>query len=221
VKGGGSVKSLVTASVLSKAFVPAETSAESERSTAPELDEVLMSRLQGEDSSALEALFHRYSAVVHNVGLRILRDRDEAQELVQDVFLSVFRKGQLYSAAKGSVRSWLIQIAYHRAFDRREHLQLRHFYNRASLSEDATALPDAASADSQVECALFADTLRRAFEQLDEKQRLTLELYFFEGYTLREISERSGESLVNTRHHYYRGLEKLRKSTLVMSLRAG
>jgi RNA polymerase sigma-70 factor (ECF subfamily) len=61
--------------------------------------------------------------------------------------------------------------------------------------------------------------LRRAFEELSEKQRQTLTLYFFEGYTLREISQRLNESLANIRHYYYRGLERLKASVDVRSLK--
>lgn len=215
------MKSLAAVSVLSKVLAeeeicPARIQTDS---TDPAIDDLLMSRVQEGDSHAMEVLFHNYSGLVHSVGIRILRDREEARELVQDVFLCIYRKRQLYNRAKGAFRSWLLQIAYHRAFDRRQHLQVRHFYREASLSDARAEFVDSASTEDQLDWALFADALHRAFDELNEKQRVTLELYFFQGYTLREISERSGESLANVRHHYYRGLESLRRSTFVMSLR--
>jgi RNA polymerase sigma-70 factor (ECF subfamily) len=82
------------------------------------------------------------------------------------------------------------------------------------LDDFVDLIQAAGDAEYQIQVSESEAALRNAFRALNQKQRTTLELYFFEGYTLREISERINESLANTRHYYYRGLERLRASIL-------
>lgn len=178
-----------------------------------------MARVQTGDEAALGTLFERYAPLVLGMGLRILRDPEEAQELVQDVFLHFFRKCHLFDAGKGTVRAWLTQITYHRAFDRREYLNLHRFYDDRNLDDFAEVIQSATNVEYEAQLSQSEAILRRAFEELSGKQRQTLTLYFFEGYTLREISQRLNESLPNIRHYYYRGLERLRSSVDVRSLK--
>ncbi len=181
-------------------------------SRAPE-DEVLMSRVQSGDPEALGHLFDRYSRLVLWIGLRILRDTAEAEDLVQDVFLYVYTRSRVFDQAKGSARSWLVQVSYHRALDRRRYLNARFFYDRTSPRNSDARVERAAEcrAEGLGELLYWESYLRRAFEELSEDQRKILKLHFFEGYTLLEISEKLGQSLGNIRHYYYRGLEHLRK----------
>jgi RNA polymerase sigma-70 factor, ECF subfamily len=175
-------------------------------------DEVLVTRVQAGDEAALGALLERYSRLVITIGSRVLRDPGEAQELVQDVFLRVYRKCHLFDPRKGSFRAWLIQIASRRAFDRREYLNLHRFYDDRNLDDFVDVIESSCDIEYQTVVSEGEAALREAFVQLSAKQRTTLELYFFEGYTLREISERLNESLGNARHYYYRALERLRAS---------
>jgi RNA polymerase sigma-70 factor (ECF subfamily) len=167
----------------------------------------IMSRVQAGDKEALGLLYDRYSRVVFSVGLRILRDASEAQDLVQEVFLYVHRKSQVYDRKKSSVVSWLIQVTYSRAFNRRQYLT---GHNYAEVDEFADSAEPSMTVESHAEMFELKETLRRALSELTEKQRLTMEMFFFYGYSLREISSQLDETLVNTRHHYYRGVEKLR-----------
>jgi RNA polymerase sigma-70 factor, ECF subfamily len=174
-------------------------------------DEFIMSCVQSGDKQALSALYDRYASLVLSVGLRILRDASEAQELVQDVFLYVFQKSQDFDASKSRLRSWLIQIAYSRAFNKREYLLLRRFYDYREIEEVIDSVPSGFSAEQNGETLELREFLEEAFVALTELQRTTLEMFFWEGYSLREISVRLGETFGNTRNHYYRGLEKLRE----------
>jgi len=72
----------------------------------------------------------RHSALVFRIARAILRDDGEAEETVQRVFLDVFRAVNQFNPARGSFKTWLLQYAYHRTINRREHLQANHFYNR-------------------------------------------------------------------------------------------
>ena len=89
-------------------------------------DETLMEQLQVGRVDALAVLFNRYRRLVFTVANSILRDSAEAEDLTQDVFIEICRKAQLYDSAKGSVKTWVLQYAYHRSFNRRRYLSLRH-----------------------------------------------------------------------------------------------
>lgn len=173
-------------------------------------DEILMARVQGGDQIALGTLLDRYGSLIVTIGSRVLRDAGEAQELISDVFLQVFRKSQRFDPKRGSFRSWLVQIASRRAFDRREYLNLRRFYENRNLDDFIDVIQATCNVDYELQVIENEAILRKAFGDLNERQRTVIELYFFEGYTLREISERTHQSLANTRHYYYRALELLR-----------
>lgn len=204
----------VTNGFLSTAVAYAPPSVEKLPAAArtPSADEPLMVRIQNGDEQALGLLFERYANVVLGIGLKILRDRQEAEELVQDVFFQIYRKSHLFDPRRGATRSWLLQTAYHRAFDRREYLQVRRFYDTRSVEELADVVRASSDVEYEAQIRQGESIIRKAFEGLSEKQRQTLTLFFFEGYTLREISEHLQESLANIRHHYYRGLKHLKDS---------
>lgn len=185
-------------------------------------DEKLMALLPAENPDALDVLFSRHSRLVYSIAFRILHDAGEAEEVVQESFLYVYRKAQAFEPSKGSAKVWIVQVAYSRARDRKAHLLRRGFYLRTdieSLGSDS-ALADRQDIEREIGTKLDLESLRRAFEDLTAIQRQTLTLFYFEDLELREIGERLGEPLGNVRHHFYRGLEKLRKSSAVDRLRS-
>ncbi|HWZ49973.1 MAG TPA: sigma-70 family RNA polymerase sigma factor, partial [Granulicella sp.] len=99
-------------------------------------DDVLLERLARGDRESLALLFRRHAASVRHVAYRILRDEAEADDLLQDVFLFLFRRAALFDPSKSSAKSWIIQMAYHRAFDRRRYLSARHFYRAEELKDE-------------------------------------------------------------------------------------
>jgi RNA polymerase sigma-70 factor (ECF subfamily) len=176
-------------------------------------DEVLVVRMAMGDPEALGCLFERYARVVRNVAARILRDSAEAEDLVQDLFLFLQRKCAIFDNTKSSARSWIIQMAYHRAIERRRYLATRQFYSHTEIENTAKNLVGNPTAESDycAEAVFGRNGLNKVVESLTEDQRETLRLHFFDGYTLLEISQKLGQPLGNVRHHYYRGLDKLRK----------
>ncbi len=200
---------------------------EGERSALSEIpqgpqpsDEQLMNRLQSNDCNALDALFKRYSRLVFGIALRILGNRGESEDIVQDVFFYMYQKPALFDSAKGSAKGWIVQIAFSRALDRRAHLSRRAYYSGTNVDILADTLVGSTDMEQEVVARLNRTHLLRAFEELPAVQRRTIEMYYFEGLELREISERLDESLGNVRHHFYRGLQRLRKNSFVQSLRA-
>lgn len=187
-------------------------------SLTPDSDEALMTRICEGDKEALGNLFHRYARLVRAVAFRILRDTSEADDLVQDVFVFIHRTCRRFDSSKATARSWVVQMTYQRAIDRPRYLMSRHFYSRADLDDSAIQLIDPATEPIGREPSggdiLGREVIHRVFESLPEYQRQILRLFFFEGYTFREIAAQRGEHLENVRHAYYRALEKLRKRLL-------
>jgi RNA polymerase sigma-70 factor (ECF subfamily) len=183
--------------------------------TAVEIpDEILLTKIRNGEGEALEQLFRRYARPVFSVGNKILRDSAEAEDFVQEVFLYVHRKTQLFDPSKGSARSWIFQVAYTQAFIRRRRLQSHGFYASTITQRPVESdLPNSevANYDSTAEGLFGRNAWKIIWESLTECQRETLRLHFYEGCTFTEIAERLGQSYVNIRHHYYRGLERLRK----------
>lgn len=179
-------------------------------------DERLIAQICLGDKQALADLFRRYAAAVRGVAYRVLRDRSEADDLLQDIFLLVHRLCGTFDSSKGSGRFWILQMTYRRAISRRRYLTSRHFYTHHDLEQAANQLGDASAKFGRPEDSMNGslerkEALQSWFAQLSESQRQTLYLFFFEGYTFDEIATKLGQTVGNARNHYYRGLEKLRK----------
>jgi RNA polymerase sigma-70 factor (ECF subfamily) len=170
-------------------------------------DAELIAALRDTGDEALGALFRRYARLVYRVAVDILRDTGEAEDVMQEVFLEVYRKGHLYDPARGSVKVWLVRCAFHRALRHKSALCRRAAYRGEPL--EAVDVP--AEADSpqltRDECRWI---LRSGLAQLPARHRETLELACLEGLSLREVAERLRVSLGCARHYYYRGLARLR-----------
>jgi RNA polymerase sigma-70 factor, ECF subfamily len=187
-----------------------KTSAQSVAVTTEPSDEALMECLGTGDQTALSSLFRRYARLVRGVAYRILQDPSEADDLLQDVFLFIHSKSKLFDPSKSSARSWIVQVTYSRAIDRRRYLTSRQFYTRVDLADMIREQRDPALKDMLGSILERADA-QKLFEALSENQRQTLLLFFFEGYTFDEIALKLGQTRGNIKNHYFRGLEKLRK----------
>jgi RNA polymerase sigma-70 factor (ECF subfamily) len=174
-------------------------------------DENLLSVAANGSRDAIGQLFHRYGATVLNVARRILHDEAEAADLRQEVFLYLFQRAKLYDPRKSSAVSWIMQVTYHRAFDRRRFLTVRQHYRVEELDEQRTESFASHLSTDQLDGKRLLERLK---EQLTREQRETLELHLFHGYTFQEIATRSGQTVGNVRHHYYRGLERLRANLI-------
>jgi RNA polymerase sigma-70 factor (ECF subfamily) len=177
-------------------------------------DESLLAQIRDCNKESLELLFRRYARLVHTISNRILRDSAEADDLLQEVFLFFHRNAASFDSTKGTARSWIVQVTYHRAIDRRRHLQSRHFYTQVDLNGMTEVLDPCSDEGQANEFALKLvgnTTIQGLLDTLSEDQRNTLSLHFYEGYSFAEIAVKLDQSLGNIRNHYYRGLEKLRK----------
>lgn len=98
-------------------------------------DEELMTQVQAGHGDALAILFNRYHRLVLSIALKILRDPGEAEDVMQNVFLEIFRAAAQFDPAKGTTKMWLLQYAYHRSINRRRHLNTRYFYDQSNIDD--------------------------------------------------------------------------------------
>jgi RNA polymerase sigma-70 factor, ECF subfamily len=193
----------LTVGVTDRTVVHAETA---QYQSCP--DEDLLVLVQSGDRDALGVLFDRYARLILSVGLRVIRDSAEAEDLVHDVFLFIVHRKSLFDPSKGSARVWLARTTHHRALDRRKYLLRRSFYDKDKA--DSCFEAETSNGADHPEFLYWQSYLKRIFDDLSEDQRATLELHFFEGLTISEIGEKLGKSPANIRNYYYRGLERLR-----------
>jgi RNA polymerase sigma-70 factor, ECF subfamily len=171
-------------------------------------DERVMQQLQSGNTDAFAVIFKRFHRLVHVTALHILRDAAEAEDLTQSVFLEIYRKAGQFDPARGTLKVWLLQYAYSRGTNRLNYLLVRHAYNKI----DVSAIDEAESfwSPSQLQPQETSRLTAQAMEALSDAQRQTIKMFFFEGLDFKEIARRRNEKFSNVRHHYYRGLQRLR-----------
>ena len=155
-----------------------------------ELDARLADRIRGGDQAALGELYDRYASVALATALRVVADREEAEDLVHDAFVAVWRKIDRFDPERGSLRAWLMTVVRNRAIDRvrarRPRMDLDDADERALLRTGPNPTWEAALG------ATSASDLRAAMASLPDDQRRAVELAYFEGHTYREVAQLTG-----------------------------
>ena len=173
-------------------------------------DDQLMAHLQAGNGDALAVLFDRYHRLLLSIALKIIGDPGEAEDVMQNIFLEIFCSAAQFDPAKGTTKTWLLQYAYHRSINRRQQLNARHFYSQMNIEDAETLIPGRGSLLSRFSPHEVKHLLRQGLAKLGGRQRRVLELASYDGLSMNEIAEKTGESLTSVRHDYYRGLKKLR-----------
>jgi RNA polymerase sigma-70 factor, ECF subfamily len=174
-------------------------------------DEQCMTRLSGpEVEVALSALYDRYSRTVYGVGLKILGNRSLAEELVQEVFLKVWRSAGTFDASRGSFSTWLYRVTRSCALDlyRKRASRVRQVPDGGP--HIAAARDFSEGPQKMVDESWLSWRVSRALEVLDAPHREVIELAYFGGFSQREISERSGMPLGTVKSRTKRAFERLR-----------
>jgi RNA polymerase sigma-70 factor (ECF subfamily) len=170
-------------------------------------DEELTQEIAAGHQDAMTVLFDRYHRLVFDVAFRIVRDPAEAEDVVQNVFLDVFRAMAKFDSRKGMLKVWLLQYAYHRALHRKRHLVSNHFYRWENLEAAIEVGSSRRMWGELPEAVRLAEQLLR---NLKPRQRRVIEMTYYEGLTAEEIARRLGESPHAVRHHLQRGVAALR-----------
>jgi RNA polymerase sigma-70 factor, ECF subfamily len=169
-------------------------------------DDDLMDHLRLSHDEALTVLFDRYHRLVLSIALKILRDIGEAEDLVQDVFLNLHQTAVRFDPARGSTKAWVIQMAYRRSYNRRQYLATRAFYS----AEEVGQLVEKSMLSFGLQTPESRHLAAQMLDQVHGPQRIALQLVCLQGLTMEEVATKMGESVGNVRHHYYRGLARLR-----------
>jgi RNA polymerase sigma-70 factor (ECF subfamily) len=168
-------------------------------------DATLLALVQRGDEGAMASLFDRYSKVVYSVALRVLRDPASAEDVLQEIFMQVWRSPESFVATRGSLGGWLAVVSRNRSID-----ALRRKRPTESVDEIALASPydlaDEAERHSMMEKA------RTVIVTLPAEQRKTLEMAFFDGLTHSEIAEMTGDPLGTVKTRIRSALLSLRKA---------
>ncbi|MGE0228086.1 MAG: sigma-70 family RNA polymerase sigma factor [Dehalococcoidia bacterium] len=175
-------------------------------------DDELIASLTAGDISALEVLYDRYSTLVYSVSLRVLYDRQLAEDVTQEVFLRLWRRPQSFDPSRGRLLSWLMSVTRNRAIDERRKLARR--IRTEDTADDP--LPDRTDTDGRddPQLALALSELRwkvrAAMQSLPPAQRQVIELAYFSGLTQVEIAERTGLPLGTVKTRVRLAMNKLR-----------
>lgn len=167
-------------------------------------DEQLARDLQTGVADALTELFRRHSRVLLRATKRIVGSEVEAEDVVQQVFLDVFRAIQQFDPNKGPFKTWLFMFGYHRAFNHRRAMIAARVFDSYPLDDSCSM---ANEAHSQAEVRVLVE---QALGRLPARERRTIELIYFKGLTASEAAEVTQETVRVVRHNLYRGIERLR-----------
>jgi RNA polymerase sigma-70 factor (ECF subfamily) len=175
---------------------------------APIPDAELLRQIVGGDEEALASLYDRYKSILFSLVLRILHSQAEAEDILQEVFIQVWKKAADFDEERGRAFTWLVTLARSRAIDRLRQLSSRERTameaSRATVEEWADAAEDAIKSEQSA-------AIRRALTELPEEQRRTLLLAYFEGLTQTEIAARLKTPLGTVKTRMRSGMIKLRK----------
>lgn len=171
-------------------------------------DLLLLEGIKSGCEECFGVIFRRYCRLVYQIAQRMLRNRSEAEDLLQEVFLAIFEQRYKYDGLRGTVRVWIYQIAHFKALMRRRSLGIRHVREQKETIDFDQVMSEESCGTAEIQAR--AETLEAALGHLRNGQRRAIELIHFDGYTLQETAAILGESLANTRNLYYRGIKTLR-----------
>ncbi len=168
------------------------------------------------DQQSIAALYDRHQQVAFRVALRIVHDRGRAEDVLQEAFLSVWRKAATYSASRGSVRGWLMGIVRNRAIDMIRSQRTPYAGDESLLNFVRDPGPSTAEL---VDSRLEADVVRSALSLLPEGQRHAITASYFGGRTHAEIAEESGIPLGTVHGRVRLGMRRLQAHLAAAELR--
>ena len=185
-------------------------------------DEALLQRLSYRDLEAFRSLYDRYGDLVYSAVLRIVRDVHIAQDMVQEVFLRIWRRPGSYVAERGRFSTWLISVARNRAVDEVRARSRRYRHETASPEEQERELPSSDDNDPALtaELADQRQLIIKALVELPLEQRRVIELAYFGGLTQQEIAQQLSQPLGTVKTRIRLGMQKLR-TALTPKLRIG
>jgi RNA polymerase sigma-70 factor (ECF subfamily) len=168
-------------------------------------DAALVSAIRAGDESAMAALYDRYSSIVYSVALRVLGDTGAAEDVLQEVFMQLWRNPAAFDSGRGNLAPWLAVIARNRAID-----QIRKRPAMTDIEDVVISIePDMAGEAAR---SVAMEKVRGTLGNMPAAQRTALEMAYFEGFSHTEIAEKTGEPLGTIKTRIRSGLLSLRKA---------
>ena len=169
----------------------------------------LIQQTAKQDREAFSELYDRYSSLVFTLAMRMLRGRDDAEDLLQEIFVQVWRQAANYSQERGSPEAWIINITRSRAIDKLR--AIRRMEKSFVLTEDPARAESTENVESNVAESEAKLAMNSALANLSQAQRRVLELAYFDGLSQTEIADRLKEPLGTVKTRMRAGIQRLRE----------
>jgi RNA polymerase sigma-70 factor (ECF subfamily) len=173
-----------------------------------ESDDALLAAIRDRDEGAIAILYDRYGGLAFGLAYRIVGERNAAEDVVQDAFLSVWRRAVSFQAGRGSVRTWVLSIVHHRAIDR-----LRGTSGRTRQDVALDDFERVIAVDDpwgEVEVRVQRELLQTGLATLPQEQSEAIRMAYFEGYTQQEIANATNVPVGTVKGRLRIGLQKMR-----------
>jgi len=173
-------------------------------------DEQLMAMLQQRNPVALEYLYDRHSAIVKSLGMKVVHNEAEAEDLVQEIFMEIWNRAAGYDPAKGKPLGWIVTLARRRSIDRLRKCQ-SHCRAEDRLRDEVEQQPDSWTTDPEEDFVMadIRETLLNLLKTLPAAQQQAIDLAFYQGMSQREIAAHTGIPLGTIKTRLELGLKKL------------
>jgi RNA polymerase sigma-70 factor, ECF subfamily len=171
--------------------------------------EPLLAQIAMGNRQAFDALYHGTANRLFGICLRVLTERSEAEDALQDVFTTVWRKAAQFDARRASATAWLAMIARNKAIDRLRSMPMRQFRTSLDLGQDIE--DPGVSPPQQAQAATDRMQLERCLERLEPRRRSLIRAAFFDGATYDELATRTRAPLGSIKSWIRRGLMQLRE----------
>ena len=175
------------------------------------LDQQLIDQVKQGDKTAVKEIYSHFSQVVYNLALRMLRDKEDAEEIVQEIFLQVWNKAYSYDSERGAVSTWILNIARSRSIDklrtvgyRQRNIEIDE--EKVNSNDDLSRIIEDREESKKV--------IRQALENLPDKQRIAIEIVYFEGFTHLEAAEKLNEPVGTIKTRIRLGVLKLKEKIM-------
>jgi RNA polymerase sigma-70 factor (ECF subfamily) len=167
-------------------------------------DLALVTAIRSGDQGAMAALYDRFSSIVYAVALRVLQDTSAAEDVLQDIFMQLWRNPGAFDSSRGNMAAWLAVIARNRAID-----ALRKRRPQDDIEDVIVSVETDLASETDRSRAM--EKVRGALQEMPSQQRSALEMAYFEGLTHTEIAEKTGDPLGTVKTRIRTGLLLLRK----------
>ena len=176
-----------------------------------ELDRQLVDQVKQGDKTAFKEIYSRFPQVVYNLALRMLRDKEDAEEVVQEIFLQLWNKAYTYDPERGAVSTWILNIARSRSIDKLRTVGYRNRNieideEKANSNDDLSRIIEDREESKNV--------IQQALDSLPDKQRIAIEMVYFEGLTHLEAAERLDEPVGTIKTRIRLGVLKLKEKIM-------